>query len=171
MMMTGAIRTHFDYTAWASARLVNAAGSLSPEELTKDFGTADHSVLGTLVHVYAADRIWYDRVHGNLRTRFIEPERDMHLHVLQNDWPALLGRWREWAAAQTEESLQGKATYKDLKGNSYENPLWQIALHLINHGTHHRGQVSGFLRAMGHVPPPLDLMAYYRELAAPATAG
>jgi len=171
MMMPGAIRTHFDYTAWASARLVNAAGSLSPEELTKDFGTADHSVLGTLVHVYAADRIWYDRVHGNLRTRFIEPERDMHLHVLQNDWPALLGRWREWAAAQTEESLRGKASYKDLKGNSYENPLWQIALHLINHGTHHRGQVSGFLRAMGHVPPPLDLMAYYRELAAPATAG
>ena len=33
-MMTGAIRTHFDYTAWASARLVTAAGSLSPEELT-----------------------------------------------------------------------------------------------------------------------------------------
>lgn len=171
MTILNAIRTHFDYTAWASARLVSAAGSLSPEELTKDFGTADHSVLGTLVHVYAADRIWYDRVHENLRARFIEPERDMHLHVLQNDWPALLGRWREWAAAQTEESLRGKASYKDLKGNSYENPLWQIALHLVNHATHHRGQVSGFLRAMGHVPPPLDLMAYYRELAATVSAG
>lgn len=170
-MILNAIRTHFDYTAWASARLVKAAGPLSPEELTKDFGTADHSVLGTLVHVYAGDRIWYDRVHGNLRPRFIEPERDMHLHVLQNDWPPLLQRWREWAAAQTEESLRGKASYKDLKGNAFETPLWQIALHLINHGTHHRGQVSGFLRAMGHVPPPLDLMVYYRELAAPAAAG
>ena len=170
-MILSAIRTHFDYTAWASARLVNAAGSLSPEELTKDFGTADHSVLGTLVHVYAADRIWYDRIHGNRLARFIEPERDMHLHVLQNDWPALLGQWREWAAAQTEESLATTASYKDLKGNSYETPLWEIALHLVNHGTHHRGQVSGFLRTMGHVPPPLDLMAYYRELAATASAG
>ncbi|HTD42820.1 MAG TPA: DinB family protein [Bryobacteraceae bacterium] len=171
MMILSAIRTHFDYTAWASARLVNAAGSLSPEELTKDFGTADHSVLGTLVHVYAADRIWYDRVHGNAPARFIEPERDMHLHVLQNEWPVLLRRWHEWAAAQTEESLATKASYKDLKGNSYETPLGQIALHLVNHGTHHRGQVSGFLRAMGHVPPPLDLIAYYRELAATASAG
>jgi uncharacterized damage-inducible protein DinB len=169
-MVTGAIRTHFDYTAWASARLVNAAGSLSPEEVAKDFGTADHSVLGTLVHVYAGDRIWFDRVHGNLRARFIEPERDMHLHVLQNDWPPLLRQWQKWAAGQTEESILQKASYKDLKGNAYETPLWQIALHLVNHGTHHRGQVSGFLRAMGHVPPPLDLMAYYRELAAAARA-
>jgi uncharacterized damage-inducible protein DinB len=26
------------------------------------------------------------------------------------------------------------------------------------------GQVSGFLRAMGHTPPPLDLMEYYMTL-------
>jgi uncharacterized damage-inducible protein DinB len=37
-------------------------------------------------------------------------------------------------------------------------------LHLVNHGTHHRGQISGFLRAMDHTPPPLDLIAYYRSL-------
>jgi uncharacterized damage-inducible protein DinB len=42
--------------------------------------------------------------------------------------------------------------------------LWKIVLHVVNHGTHHRGQASGFLRAMGHVPPPLDLIAYYRTL-------
>jgi uncharacterized damage-inducible protein DinB len=170
MLITGAIRHHFDYTTWASARLVKAAGALTPEELTKDFGTADHSVLGTLVHVYAADRVWYGRIHGTPPARFIDPERDMHLHVLQNDWPPLLRQWQEWAAAQTEESVREKAAYKDLKGNAYETPLWQIALHLVNHATHHRGQVSGFLRAMGHVPPPLDLMAYYRELAAAQTA-
>jgi len=34
----------------------------------------------------------------------------------------------------------------------------------VNHATHHRGQVSGFLRAMGHAPPPLDLIAFYRTL-------
>jgi len=43
-------------------------------------------------------------------------------------------------------------------------PLWQILLHVVNHATHHRGQVSGFLRAMGHTPPPLDLIAFYRTL-------
>jgi uncharacterized damage-inducible protein DinB len=43
-------------------------------------------------------------------------------------------------------------------------------LHVVNHGTHHRGQVAGFLRTMGHAPPALDLIAYYREID-PSQAG
>jgi uncharacterized damage-inducible protein DinB len=51
---------------------------------------------------------------------------------------------------------------KDLRGNTWTQPFWQLVLHVVNHATHHRGQVSGFLRAMGRVPPPLDLVAFYR---------
>jgi uncharacterized damage-inducible protein DinB len=54
--------------------------------------------------------------------------------------------------------------YRDLKGRTWKQPVWQLVLHLVNHGTHHRGQVSGFIRAMGATPPPLDLVFYYREL-------
>jgi uncharacterized damage-inducible protein DinB len=39
-------------------------------------------------------------------------------------------------------------------------------LHVVNHGTHHRGQVAGFLRSMGRKPPVLDLIAYYRQTGA-----
>jgi len=156
---------HLDYTAWASSRLVEAASKLSPEELTRDFQTADHSVLGTLVHCFAADRVWMARIEGNTSQKFLDAEKDMHLSVLQNDWPALLGRWKEWAANQSDASLLEPAVYKDLKGNEYRTPLWQIGLHVVNHATHHRGQASGFLRSMGKVPPPLDLMAYYRGLS------
>jgi uncharacterized damage-inducible protein DinB len=160
-----ALHSHLDYTAWASSRLVNAASSLTPEELTRDFHTADHTVLGTLVHIYAADRIWLGRIQGNPPAQFINPEQDVHLHVLQNDWPALYQRWKQWASGQTEDSLRAKFAYKDMKGNPHETPLWQIVLHVVNHGTHHRGQVSGFLRVMGHTPPQLDLIAYYRHLS------
>jgi uncharacterized damage-inducible protein DinB len=159
-----ALRTHLDYTNWASTRLVEAANALREEELTRDFGTADHSVLGTLVHVYAADRVWLGRIRGNQPARFLDPEKDMRLDVLRSDWPRLLGEWRSWAAGLTDESLSAPLQYKDLKGNPYEAPLCQIVLHVVNHATHHRGQAAGFLRAMGHPPPPLDLMAYYRGL-------
>jgi len=158
------LRQHLNYTAWASRRLVEVASTLSPQELTRDFATADHSVLGTLVHVYAADRAWIGRIGGNPPARYMVPELDMHLEVLQNDWPMLLERWKQWGALLTEESIHQEISYKDSKGNAFVNPIWQIVLHLANHGTHHRGQVSGFLRAMGHVPPPVDLIAYYREV-------
>jgi uncharacterized damage-inducible protein DinB len=156
------LRTHIDYSAWASQRLVDAASRLSPEELTRDFATADHSVLDTLVHLYAADRLWLARLQGGPHPGFVSPA-DRSLAVLQNDWPATYQRWKEWARAITPESADAVISYTDLRGNPWSQPLWKLILHVVNHDTHHRGQVSGFLRAMGHVPPPLDLVLYYRD--------
>lgn len=164
MLSADVLRTHLRYTAWASGRLVEAASKLNESELTRDFGTADHTVLGTLVHVFAADRAWLDRIQGTPRATFIDAEADMHLAVLQNDWPALLDRWHAYAAGLTDADTAQVIGYKDMKANPYETPLWQIVLHVVNHATHHRGQAAGMIRSMGHTPPPLDLIAYYRAI-------
>ena len=159
------LQTHLDYTAWASGRLVEIAGRLSPDELTRNFGTADRSVLGTLVHVFAADRVWLGRIQGNPPAQFLDRAKDMQLAVLQNDWPPLLERWKQWAATLTDNAINATLSLRNLKGDQFETNAWQIVMHVVNHGSHHRGQVSGFLRIMGRTPPPLDLMAYYRELS------
>jgi uncharacterized damage-inducible protein DinB len=156
------LRLHLDYHAWASGRLLDATGQITPDELTRDFKTSDKNVLETLTHVFAADSIWLARVRGESPTTFLAPE-DRHPGVLSQQWPAIQQRWKEWAAPLSDQDVQAKISYRDMKGNPWEQPLWQILLHVVNHGTHHRGQVSGFLRAMGHNPPPLDLIAFYRE--------
>ena len=94
---------------------------------------------------------------------FIAPDVDIRLTVLQHDWPALLSRWQTWADALHDSSES--ASYCDLQGHPHTTPLWQIVLHVVNHATHHRGQAAAMMRAMGHVPPPLDLIRYYRELS------
>ena len=160
------LRDHLQYTAWASARIVDAASRLTPDELTRDFRSADKSVLGTLVHVYGADRVWLARIEGRLPGPLVDVARDMHLRVLQDEWPALMARWQTWAAGLT--TGDGVAAYEDLQGRPHATPHWQIVLHVVNHATHHRGQVAAMLRAMGHTPPPLDLIRYYRERAAGA---
>jgi len=155
------IRQHLDYSAWASQRLVDEALKLTPDELRRDFQTSDRSVLDTLVHVYAADRIWLARVKGEHRDTFVDPaDRDMD--VLVTEWPALHQRWKRYAQNLSDQDVLANISYKDTKGNAWSNSLWQILLHLVNHGTHHRGQVAGFLRSMGHPPPALDLIVYYR---------
>jgi len=159
--------THLDYTSWATNRLLEVAGSLDEEEQTRDFGTADKSILGTLTHVFAADRIWLGRVIGGPPEWFRFPA-PFDLGRLPADWNGILGGWRDWASGQTDASVRNECSYRDLKGNEWISPYWQIVLHLVNHGTHHRGQVAGFLRAMGHQPPPLDLIAFYRETGRPA---
>jgi uncharacterized damage-inducible protein DinB len=157
------LRSQLEYTAWADRRLLDAAARLSPEELARDFKTADHSVTGTLAHIFASSRAWLARVHGEPFPGPV-PEADRNLRYLEREWPQLHGRWRAWANGLTDESSAAVISYHDFKGSAWENPVWEILLHLVNHGTHHRGQVSGFLRSMGHTPPPLDLIAYYRSL-------
>ncbi len=68
------LRLQLDYSAWASQRLMDAAAKLSHDDLTRDFKTADKTVLDTLVHIYAADRIWLTRVLGEPRATFVDPE-------------------------------------------------------------------------------------------------
>jgi uncharacterized damage-inducible protein DinB len=161
------LRMQLDYNAWANRRLVDAAAQLSPEELTRDFRTADHSVLDTLVHVFGAERLWLARLKGDTHPGFIT-DADRDLAVLQNDWPALQERWNLWATDITDDAAGGLISYRDMKGHPWTQPLWKLVLHVVNHGTHHRGQVSGFLRTLGHTPPPLDLVYYYRDREAAA---
>ena len=118
-------------------------------------------MLGTLAHVYAADRVWLGRIRGKPPARFLDPDVDVKLEVLQRDWPALLAQWQAWVDGLQDASAT--VAYQDLKGNPFTTPLWQVVLHVVNHGTHHRGQVSAMIRAMGHTPPPLDLIRFYRE--------
>ncbi len=170
MVSADLVRSHIDYSAWASAQLVAAATELTQDEIMRDFGTADKSVLGTLVHLFGADRVWLSRLKQEPANVFLT-EADYQLAVLQNDWPALYRRWKEWAAGISDADARAEVDYKDMRGNPYRQPVGPLVLHVVNHGTHHRGQVSGFLRAMGHTPPKLDLVFYYRQLQASSIAG
>jgi len=156
------LRTQIDYTAWASMLLLDAAAQLSPQELTHDFRTADRSVLGTLVHIFAADRLWLERVHGRPNPAFVS-DADRSLPALQTGWPPLLAHWKTWAAGLTGETARAQIAYSDLEGNPWQQPLLEVIFHVVNHATHHRGQVAGFLRSLGHAPPVTDLAYFYRQ--------
>jgi uncharacterized damage-inducible protein DinB len=64
---------------------------------------------------------------------------------------------------KSEHDTQRIVTYKDLKGNEYSQPLWQMMQHLVNHSTYHRGQVVTMLRQLGAKPIGMDLVVFYRE--------
>jgi uncharacterized damage-inducible protein DinB len=79
-------------------------------------------------------------------------------------WPQIQKRWEAWATALTHQELKRIVDYKDLKGNEHRTPVWQIALHVVNHATLHRGQAMSLLRQLGVAAPSTDLIFYYREI-------
>ncbi len=157
------LRTHFDYTNWATNRLLRQAALLPPEFLARDFETSEKNIVQTLAHIYLADRLWLGRVESAARP--FGNADEFSLAHLQAEWPRLQDRWQVYLQAQTDQSVTAPITYRSLDGDrEFTQPLWQILLHIVNHATHHRGQATGFLRALGYTPEPLDLSAYYRQL-------
>jgi uncharacterized damage-inducible protein DinB len=71
--------------------------------------------------------------------------------------------WREYLDSLNEADLEKTIAYKTSKGDPFENTIGECIMHVINHGTHHRGQVSTLIRQNGGTPVPMDLIFYIRE--------
>jgi uncharacterized damage-inducible protein DinB len=151
-------RQHLRYSAWASRRLLDAAQTLDSEQLHRDLGVPNKSVHGTLAHILMADRNWLARVSGRVLSNPME-----QTEAMEAEWPRVLEQWEARAKPLTDSDLAQVIAYKDMKGNPYETPLWQIVMHVVNHATLHRGQVMAMFRQLGVGPPPTDLIFYYRE--------
>ena len=80
------LRLHIAYTTWATNRLLDAAAKLTSEELTRDFGSSEKSVAGTLAHIHAAHRVWMGRIQGVNPTLYVN-EEDRDLVVLSRHGP------------------------------------------------------------------------------------
>ena len=88
---------------------------------------------------------------------------DQQFSVLQKEWPELYRQYDEWLGGLNDDAVHADLTYQDMRGREWTQPVWKLLLHVVNHASHHRGQVSGFLRTMGRVPAVLDLVAFYRS--------
>ena len=156
---------HLRYSAWASRKLIETVRVVSDSDLEKSVGISHNSVLGTLSHILWADWLWF--------TRVVEPidKPAQTRQALETIWPELQEKWIVWAERANDAEIDRVVEYVSiLDGQKARTPAWQIVLHVVNHATLHRGQATGMLRQMGVAPPHTDLMNFYRELAAGASA-
>ncbi|HYI95398.1 MAG TPA: DinB family protein [Bryobacteraceae bacterium] len=148
-----------DYSRWASERTLQAARSLTHEELTRDLGDSYQGVLGTLAHIFQADRIWLSRLRGSPRFTLSDPSEIWTLDGLAEAWPLTADGYRDWLYGVKD--LQTILPYRNLAGQSHALPVWQVVLHVVNHATYHRGQVTTMLRQLGYPAVATDLHVFY----------
>jgi uncharacterized damage-inducible protein DinB len=157
------IRSLFEYNAWANRRSLAAAEKLTAEQFTKPMGSSFPSVRDTLAHVYGAEWIWLERFEGRSPSALPNVNVFAEVRTLRETWAVHEERLLIFIAGLNQADLDRTMEYKTLKFGVYSNPLWQSMLHVVNHGTYHRGQVTTLLRQLGAQPILLDLMHFYRE--------
>jgi uncharacterized damage-inducible protein DinB len=157
-----------DFHYWARDRVLDAVATLTAEQYTRDLGNSFKSVRDTLVHLFSAEHAWYERWQGNSPAAHLSPGDYPDVATLRRAWSAHESRMRAFIAAQDQAAIDRVYDYKLFNGTASRSALWQMVTHVVNHGTYHRGQVTTMLRQLGAAPAKgLDLIAYYREGAAP----
>ena len=155
-----ALLTHLDYSTWADQHLIEACSGLSEEELVRDFASSHGGVIGTLRHIYYAERVWLNRLRGE-QQRFQDPPPEPGLPELNQRWPEIWQGLRDWLERLPDAELEAELHSRRLNGEEFHLERWKVLLHVVNHSTLHRGQVVGMLRQLGKQPPATDLIFYY----------
>jgi uncharacterized damage-inducible protein DinB len=163
--MLETIRLLYDYTRWADVRIHDAVSKLSSEQWTKDLGSSLKSARDTVVHIASAQWIWISRWKGESPKGMWAPADFPTPASIRERWEPLAAALAAFVAEQTEESLAKPLNYKNLKGEPMSYPLGHLMLHVTNHSTYHRGQVTTLLRQLGAQPVSTDLVLYYLEKA------
>ena len=162
-------QTHIRYSGWASRKVLEAALALSPEDRARPMNVSHESIAKTLTHIYFGDAIWYSRIAD---PSYPVPPRDAlpSLDFVVEEWPRLQTKWEAWADAATDAEIARQVPFKSRFVGDAGLPAWQIVMHVVNHGTLHRGQIVGVLRQLGVKPPATDIVFYYYEQAAIAAS-
>ena len=158
------------YNAWATGKLYQHLDALSEDHYRRDAGLFFRSVHGTLNHLLLAEHeIWFARFATG-----VSPRRALNEEV-ESDRPALRARllsavqvWQPLIATWGAARRAGTLDYTTTKGIAQSLPFAATLGHVFNHGTHHRGQISAALTAMGHPCPELDMVWLLQADAAAA---
>ncbi len=70
---------------------------------------------------------------------------------------------RAYLKGLSDSALENVMRYRSTLDKEYVAPLWQVLLHLANHGTQHRSEVAAELTRAGRSPGDLDYMVYIRR--------
>ena len=147
------------YNAWVNVRIYAAVAALDDSERKRDRGAFFGSMHETLNHLLWADRTWLGRF---TREPFEVPDfgRGMHEHFdeLRAARTSADAAMLAWAERVPQPWLDGALRYTSrVDGRTRELPGAVAAVHLFNHGTHHRRQLTTLMKQAGLDPGVTDV--------------
>jgi len=150
------------YNLWATERTAPVLAALTEEELTRTIESSFPSVHLTVGHLVGAAELWLGRWKGEA-WRPIQPAGEFPRSAAQ-----LVERWRAVdvgiiAFLETLDDAQRVMRFKNSQGKEFTHRFFEMATHLVNHQTYHRGQLTMLLRQLGKKPANTDMIAFFRE--------
>jgi uncharacterized damage-inducible protein DinB len=160
------VRRLHQHRGWVNRQLLDAAGSLSDEQLRRSFPIGQGSIWKSLLHLWAAEYVWLDALLGKEQSLAPgdvagklpgnqEGEAAMsELAVLETKWNQLDARWQQYLQQLTSDGLDDVVYKHRSSGGRYAFRRADILLHVCTHAHYTVAQIVNMLRHAGADPLP-----------------
>lgn len=142
--------TLLEYDKWANQKIFKSIQQVK---------SYDHrsEMQKLFAHLLAAQKIWMDRITGKPTELGIWPDLTLQeIEKLLNENPDQL----KALISEKDETI----SYRNSKGEQFQNSVEHILVHLTIHGQHHRAQIAKLLRTAGITPPGTDFIFFIRTI-------
>lgn len=147
--MKGFLHQLFDYNFYCNKQLIEQCSAIDPlpEKCKKLFS-----------HILNAHHVWNNRILGKPREFEV-----WQLHELKT-WEDIHyeNQRTSFEIITNADDFTTRIDYETTEGRTYANELKDILFHIVNHSSHHRGQILMDFREIGTEPQPLDYIFYKR---------
>ncbi len=161
---SSSLRKLVEYKHWANVITFGTMLNLPEEELVKKRQTSFRNILHTLNHVYVIDDVFKAHLSGA-----------KHKYTARNtSEPAPIGElWRSQQEIDTwyiehfdsldNDELNEVIEFEFIGGGTGRMSRGEMFLHVVNHGTYHRGFVSDMCYQIPVIPPANDFTVFLRD--------
>ena len=151
------IKQLIGYKAWANRELFDCLLALPARTAAEP----RHTMIRLLNHVYVVDQIF--RAHLSATQHGHRALNTLATPSLSELWAAVqeMDHWYlDYASGLTGEQLEQRLDFVFVDGTAGNLSRAEMLLHVVNHGTYHRGAVGELLHQCGSAPPR-DVLTRY----------
>jgi uncharacterized damage-inducible protein DinB len=156
-MNADAFRQFYDYHFTENRKIWDTAVMLSQEQFTRPSDYSVGSVRDQIVHLMSCDDYWFSGLRGLEMPDMRDPTHYEDRALLRAHWDIIEQNMRAYLATLRDEMLF-EHPFPD--GEDRALVLWQVLVHVVNHGTDHRAQLLRLLNDLTVKTGPQDYIFY-----------
>lgn len=158
-MNANAFRHFYNYHFTENRKMwVGCIAPLSYEQFTQHADYSHGSVRDQIVHLMSVDELWFCELQGVEPSEPFSPANLDDRKIIRAHWDSVEQSMRDYLATLRDEMLFDKPIKEPEEDKSLI--VWQVLLHVVNHGTDHRAQLLRLLNDLGVKTTSQDYIFY-----------
>ncbi|MEY9866471.1 putative damage-inducible protein DinB [Peribacillus sp. B2I2] len=155
----------YNYHVWANGVIIDRLKELPQHIYHKDIQSGFSSVSKVLSHIYLTDYAWFDIISGNSMNEAMASSDQLREVVEKKSIEEMKKIFldlseRNKALLNSQEDMDKVIVVDNPYAGLLETSISESVLHVVTHGSYHRGNIATMLRQMGHTSVMQDFGLY-----------